>query len=76
MPIDSFILKEDITPSDFAKGDLTTDCYFIERKDGQIDLARGAMVGIFDMYHDKSVELVRIKHAEGSLSPKLHTPRI
>ena len=74
MPIDSSILKEDVIPGDIAKSGMTTDCYFVERKDGQTDLARGGMVSIFDIYHDKGVEIVRITQAEGSLNPKLHKP--
>ena len=73
---DSSILLENVDMSSISKGDLTTDCYVVERKDGQIDLTRGAMVSIFDIYHDKGVEIVRISQAGGTLNPKLHSPKI
>ena len=73
---DSSILIETADMGSISKGDLTTDCYTVKRKDGQVDLARGAMVSIFDIYHDKGVEIVRISHAGGTLNPKLHSPKI
>lgn len=73
---DSSILLENADIKSLSKGNLTTDCYVVVREDGQVDLARGAMVSIFDLYHDKGVEIVRISHAGGTLNPKLHSPKI
>ncbi len=76
MIVDSFILKESVDPSDYKSLDLTTDCYYVYLEDGSIDLARGSMVGIFDMYYDKKKTITRIKLANGSLNPKLNKPNI
>lgn len=70
------IIKEDVDPRDIHPRDLTNDCYYVYRKDGQVDIARGTMVRIFDTYHDLRIILVKIKHAEGRLNPKFQEPRL
>lgn len=70
------ILKEDVDPNDIPKSDLTTDCYFIYRSGGKIDVARGSMVHIFDDYHDRGITLTRIEMSGGNLNPKLNKPRL
>jgi len=69
------VLREDVDPSSIRPKDLTTDCYYVHRADGQIDLARaGKMVEVFDVYHDLGIFLKRIKHAEGRRNPKFQEP--
>ena len=70
------ILKEDIQPEEIKSSNLTTDCYYIYREDGKIDLARGGMVPIFDDYHDKGIKLSQIKLAGGNRNPKNSAPEI
>ena len=70
------LIKEDVDPNAIKKSDLTSDCYFIHRKDGKIDVARGSAVHIFDSYYDKGVLLTQIEMSGGSLNPKLRTPEI
>ena len=50
MPGECTVLKENIQVEDIKRSDLTTDCHFVHRKDGQVDVARGNLVGIFDDY--------------------------
>ena len=70
------ILKEDVDPTGIHKSNLTTDCYFIHRADGGIDIARGSMVHIFDDYHDRGITLTQIEMSGGSLNPKLNKPQL
>ncbi len=71
------VLREDVSPGDFHPRDLTTDCYFIHRKCGQVDLVKGSgMVPVFDFYHDMGILLSKIKHAEGRRNPKFQEPQI
>jgi hypothetical protein len=71
------ILKEDVDPRAIHPRDLTTDCYYVHRIDGQVDLARaGGMVHVFDTYHDYGIKLKRIKHAGGYRNPKFQEPQI
>lgn len=71
------ILKEDILPDQIHPRDLTTDCYFVHRADGQVDVARaGSMVHVFDTYHDMGIRLRRIKPAGGRRNPKFQEPTI
>lgn len=70
------IVKEGVSPTDIKKSDLTTDCYFVHRKDGQIDVVRGIAVHIFDEYHDKGIYLTQIEMSGGNLNPKLTKPKL
>ena len=71
------ILKEDIIPTDIPIKEMTTDCHFVERICGMIDVAKGqSMVKIFDHYHDKGIKIKSIKVAGGALNPKLNDPCI
>lgn len=71
------ILKEDVDKSEIHPRDLTTDCYFVHRKDGQVDIARaGKMVEVFDAYHDLGILLRRIEHAWGRRNPKFQEPQL
>jgi len=70
------ILKEDVNVSEISRSDLTSDCYFIHRKDGKVDVARGSAVHIFDSYYDKGIFLTQIEMSGGSLNPKLTKPQI
>jgi len=70
------IVKEDVLPSGIKKTDLTTDCYFIHRKDGKIDVVRGSAVHIFDDYYDRGIQLTQIEMSGGSLNPKLNKPNL
>ena len=70
------VLKEDINPQDFKGSQLTTDCYYVHRAGGKIDLVRGSMVPIFDEYWDQGMTLTRIQLAGGSRNPKISQPEI
>ena len=70
------ILKEDVIPTEISKSELTTDCYFVHRKGGKVDVVRGSAVHIFDEYHDRGIHLTQIEMSGGNLNPKLHTPKL
>jgi len=70
------ILKEDVDPNGIKKSDLTTDCYFVHRAGGKVDIARGSAVHIFDEYYDRGITLTQIEMSGGSLNPKLNSPKI
>lgn len=72
--VSSSVLKEGVQPSDIKASALTTDCYFVHRTDGQIDLAKGEMVPIFDDYYDRKLTLKRIELAGGTRNPKNSKP--
>lgn len=76
MPGECTVLKENIQIEDVKRTDLTTDCHFVHRKDGQVDVARGNLVGIFDDYYDRKVLLNKIEVAGGTLNPKLNEPQL
>jgi len=72
-----FVVKEGVVPSEISCSDLTTDCHFVFREDGGIDIVRGqSMVKIFDVYHDKGVKITKMEVSGGRLNPKLCDPRI
>ena len=69
------IIKEDVIPSDVPAKTLTTDCHFVTRVSGDIDIVRGqSMVKIFDHYHDKGIKIKKIEVSGGQLNPKLKDP--
>lgn len=68
------IIKEDVDPNDIKKSELTTDCYFIHRTDGKVDVCRGSAVHIFDDYYDRGIRLTQIEMSGGNLNPKLYKP--
>ena len=70
------VLLEDIDPADYPGTKLTTDCHFVYHEGGQIDLAKGGMVAIFDHYHDQGIKLSRIKLAGGNRNPKNSKPEV
>lgn len=71
------ILREGVDVGAIHPRDLTTDCYFVHRIDGQVDVARaGAMVHVFDTYHEYGILLRRIEHAGGRRNPKFQDPEI
>lgn len=71
------ILKDDVDPNEIHPRDLTSDCYYVKHRSGQIDIARaGRMVEVFDLYHDLGIVLQRIDHAGGRLNPKFQEPRL
>ena len=71
------ILKEDVIPSDIHSKQMTTDCHFVTREDGTIDVARGvSMVKIFDHYHDKKIKITKIDVSGGQLNPKMQEPSL
>ena len=40
---------------------MTTDCHFVTRENGTVDVVRGvSMVSIFDHYHDKKIKITKI----------------
>ena len=77
MTKDVSIIKEGVALEEVSLGDLTTDCHFVHRADGGIDIVRGqSMVKIFDVYHEKKIGLTRIEVSGGRLNPKLCDPSV
>ena len=77
MAKDVSILKEDVIPKDIPSKQLTTDCHFVTREDGTVDVTRGeSMVKIFDHYHDKKIKITRIEVSGGQLNPKMQEPSL
>lgn len=77
MALSAKIVKTDVDPRDIHPRDLTTDCYYVHHKSGQIDIARaGKMVDIFDTFHDLGIVLTRIKHSGGRRNPKFQDPQL
>jgi len=71
------ILKEQASPGDIHPRQLTNDCYYVHRVDGQVDIARaGKMVEVFDVYHDLGILLRRIEHSGGRRNPKFQEPEL
>ncbi|MBT5122929.1 MAG: hypothetical protein HOM38_09435 [Euryarchaeota archaeon] len=77
MAKDVSIIKEDVIPNDIQSKQMTTDCHFVTREDGTIDVTRGvSMVKIFDHYHDKKIKIARIDVSGGQLNPKMQEPTL
>ena len=71
------ILKKDVKPSDILSKQLTTDCHYVTKICGNIDVVRGvSMVKIFDYYHDKKIKITAIEVAGGQLNPKMMEPTL
>ena len=71
------ILKRDVIPSDISSKQLTTDCHYVTRAGGCIDLVRGVgMVKIFDYYHDKDIKIKSIEVSGGQRNPKMQEPEL
>jgi len=71
------IVKEDAILSEIKTSDLTTDCHFVHREGGKVDIVCSqTMVQIFDHYYDKGIKLTQIVVSGGKLNPKLSEPRI
>jgi hypothetical protein len=69
------ILKEDVKVSQIAPRGLTTDCKFVQRASGEIDLVKAhAMVHVFDYYWDRGIKVTRIWHSGGTRNPKFQEP--
>ena len=77
MAKDVSIIKEDVIPNDIPSKQMTTDCHFVTREDGTVDVTRGeSMVKIFDHYHDKKIKISRIEVSGGQLNPKMQEPTL
>ena len=71
------IIKEDVVKRDVLSKSITTDCHFVTREDGTVDVTRGeSMVKIFDHYHDKKIKITRIEVSGGQLNPKMQEPTL
>lgn len=70
------VIKEGVSPRQIDPKNLTTDCYFVYRFDGTVDIARGPKVRIFDTYHDLGIKLSAIVHAKGTRNPKFQKPEV
>jgi ribulose kinase len=71
------IIKEDVIPSDIPSKTLTSDCHFVTRICGQVDVVRGVgMVKIFDYYYDKGIKIKSIDVSGGQRNPKLMEPTL
>ena len=71
------ILKEDVIKNDIPSKQLTTDCHFVTRENGTVDVVRGVtMVKIFDHYHDKKIKITKIEVSGGQLNPKMQEPSL
>jgi hypothetical protein len=71
------ILKEDVIQKDILSKQMTTDCHFVHRENGTVDVVRGeSMVKIFDHYHDKKIKITKIEVSGGQLNPKMQEPNL
>ena len=71
------ILKKDIVRNEILSKQLTTDCHFVTKIDGNIDIVRGvSMVKIFDYYYDQGIKITSIEVSGGQLNPKMQEPRL
>jgi hypothetical protein len=71
------ILKEDVIQKDILSKQMTTDCHFVHRENGTVDVVRGeSMVKIFDHYHDKKIRITKIEVSGGQLNPKMQEPSL
>ena len=71
------IIKEDVIKNDILSKQLTTDCHFVTRENGTVDVVRGVtMVKIFDHYHDKKIKITKIEVSGGQLNPKMQEPSL
>jgi hypothetical protein len=71
------ILKEDVIQKDILSKQMTTDCHFVTRENGTVDVTRGeSMVKIFDHYHDKKIKITKIEVSGGQLNPKMQEPNL
>ena len=71
------VLKEDIDISSINPRNLTTDCKFVKRETGEVDIVSAkAVVHVFDYYWDKGIKITRIWHALGIRNPKFQEPEV
>ena len=71
------ILKEDVIQKDILSKQMTTDCHFVHRENGTVDVVRGeSMVKIFDHYHDKKIKITKIEGSGRQLNPKMQEPNL
>ena len=71
------ILKKDVVKNDIPSKQLTTDCHFVTKICGGIDIVRGvSMVKLFDYYHDKGIKITSIEVSGGQLNPKMQEPTL
>jgi len=69
------ILKEDIDLANIEVRNLTNDCKFVRRANGDIDLVREySSVRIFDHYWDRGIKILKIWHSGGTRNPKFQQP--
>lgn len=69
------ILQKDIDPSSINPRKLTSDCKYVRRANGTIDLVREySPVRIFDHYWDQGIHIKKIWHAGGTRNPKFEQP--
>jgi hypothetical protein len=65
------VLKENVDLSSIDPSCLTSDCKFVKKVSGQIDIVREySSVRVFDYYWDRGIKLVKIWHAGGTRNPK------
>jgi hypothetical protein len=69
------VLKEDVDLATLVPRNLTTDCKFVRRATGEIDLVRCyKVVQIFDYYWDRGIKILKIWHSGGTRNPKFQEP--
>ena len=74
---DVVILKRDVIPSEISTKQLTTDCHYVTRVGGGVDVVRGvSKVKIFDHYHDNNIKIESIEVSGGQLNPKMQEPTL
>lgn len=71
------ILKESVDPREINPQNLTSDCKFVHRRTGEIDIVREySSVRIFDHYWDRGIKIEKIQHSGGTRNPKFQKPEI
>jgi hypothetical protein len=71
------LLRSDLDPTEVNPRNLTSDCKYVERANGRVDLVKEiSSVRVFDYYWDQGIRILRIWHAGGTRNPKFQEPDI
>ena len=71
------LLRSDLDPTEINPRNLTSDCKYVEKTNGRVDLVKEvSSVRVFDYYWDQGVRIRRIWHAGGTRNPKFQEPEI
>jgi hypothetical protein len=71
------VVAENVHLSELFPSQLTTDCHYVFREDGTIDVVKAyRKADIFDTYYDINIPLKEIRISGGTLNPRTKTPEL